>query len=191
MVILRHLAMVLAMTMVIFSPASVSGAGTPPVFQGASHAFTVTEGRPALPELAFEDGLGRARSLRDMRGKVVLLNLWATWCAPCVKEMPSLDRLQAAMAGEDFEVVALSLDRGGRKAVQSFFEKTGIRHLAPYLDPKMTAMKELKPEGLPTTILIDREGREIGRLPGEAEWNSPEARAFLDYFLNETSRSGS
>src|SRR5262249_34528033 len=118
-------------------------------------------------------------TLADFKGKVVLLNIWATWCGPCRKEMPALDRLQAALAGPDFEVVALSIDRGGMDAVRKFFADIGIRNLAMYLDSSGQALRTLSALGLPTTLLIDREGREIGRLIGPAEWDSPEMVEFV------------
>ena len=112
--------------------------------------------------------------MADFKGKVVLLNLWATWCAPCVQEMPSLDTLQARLGGNDFEVVALPLDLGWPDLVEPFLGKLGSDILAIYLDPQSTAKGAFKPRGLPTTILIDREGYEAGRLEGDADWNSQE-----------------
>ncbi len=113
-----------------------------------------------------------------MRGKVVLLNIWATWCTPCRKEMPTLDRLQTALGGTDFEVVALSIDRR-MDAVRKFFAEIGIQKLAMYLDSSAKATRQLGAVGLPTTLLIDREGREIARLIGPAEWDSPDIAAFI------------
>ncbi len=136
------------------------------------------EARP-VPEITFVDGEARARTLSDFKGKAVLLNLWATWCAPCRKEMPALDRLQAAVGGPDFEVVALSLDRAGVEPVRRFYGETGVKEIAIYLDASGKALRDLKVTGLPTTLLIDREGRELGRLIGPAEWDAPEMVAFL------------
>lgn len=132
-----------------------------------------------VPPLAFVDGEGRRIDLSEFGGRLVLLNLWATWCGPCVKEMPSLDRLQAQLGGEAFQVVALSLDRGGKAAVEPFYRKTGVDHLALYLDPGSASMQALSLRGLPTTLLIDQEGRELGRVEGAVEWDSPEVVAFL------------
>lgn len=134
--------------------------------------------RPA-PDLVLRLPDGGETRLSDFRGRVVLLNLWATWCAPCVREMPSLDRLQALAGGPDFEVVALSLDRGGMHQVGPFFERLELSNLAVYLDPESVSMRELRPRGLPTTILFDREGRELGRVEGEWEWDGPEAQALV------------
>lgn len=128
-----------------------------------------------LPEIAFEDGEGKPLTLADFRGRTVLLNVWATWCPPCREEMPSLDRLQKALGGPAFEVVALSIDAGGAPVVQRFYDEIGIRALAIYVDPGMRAASQLATPGVPTTLLIDREGRELGRHAGPAQWDSPEA----------------
>ncbi|HXH04365.1 MAG TPA: TlpA disulfide reductase family protein [Candidatus Competibacteraceae bacterium] len=126
-----------------------------------------------LPEIRFQDGEGRARSLADFRGKVVVLNVWATWCAPCRKEMPSLDRLQQTLGGERFEVVALSIDQGGPAVVRAFFEEVGIHNLAMYIDLTAEVTDALGIFGLPTTLIMAPNSQEIGRLIGPAEWDSP------------------
>lgn len=128
----------------------------------------------AVADLQFQDGDGKARSLSDFRGKVVLVNLWATWCAPCRKEMPALDRLQQMIGGPDFQVVALSIDSGGATVVRQFYDEIGIRALGIYVDPTMGATSKLRAPGIPTTLLLDREGRERWRKSGPAEWDSRE-----------------
>lgn len=137
----------------------------------------------AVPNLEFVDGTGAPKSLKDFKGKTVLLNLWATWCAPCREEMPALDRLQAEMGGDNFEVVALSVDRGGIKASQQFLDKIKIKSLTTYVDATGKATKPLHVIGMPTTLLIDKEGREIGRLVGPAEWDSPAAKKLIEASL--------
>jgi thiol-disulfide isomerase/thioredoxin len=144
--------------------------------------FKGAEPKP-MPPLSFVDAEGRRVDLADFKDRVILLNLWATWCGPCVKEMPSLDRLQAQLGGDAFQVVALSLDRGGRTAVEPFYKKTGVEHLTVFLDPGSESMKALSLRGLPTTILVDPEGRELGRVEGAVEWDSPEVVAFLRQFV--------
>ena len=129
--------------------------------------------------VSFEDGQGRTRSLAEFKGKVVLLNIWATWCVSCRHEMPALDRLQAALGGADFEVVPLSIDRKGFHAVARFYGETGIRDLAIDIDTSGKALRELGAMGLPTTLIIDRAGQEIGRIVGPAEWDAPEIVEFL------------
>ena len=126
-----------------------------------------------LPDIAFADGNARPMRLSAFRGKVILLNIWATWCLPCRKEMPALDRLQASLGGVDFEVVALSVDRDGPQAVKAFYRQTGIAQLHIYLDQSGEAMANLGVAAIPTTLLIDRDGNEIGRKIGPAEWDSP------------------
>ncbi|MDQ6924081.1 MAG: TlpA family protein disulfide reductase [Pseudomonadota bacterium] len=136
-----------------------------------------------IANVEFEDGQGRKRTLADFRGKVVLLNLWATWCGPCRKEMPTLDRLQQQLGSTDFEVVALSIDRGGQAVVKSFFDEIDIRALAIYVDTTAEAGTRLGMIGVPTTLLLDRTGREIARLTGPAEWDSPEVINTIKHYL--------
>ncbi|WP_148863308.1 TlpA family protein disulfide reductase [Marinobacter fonticola] len=142
--------------------------------------FLIWETPRNLPELAFEDAKGEPLTLADFHGKVVLLNIWATWCAPCREEMPTLDSLQAQLGGEQFEVVALSIDHAGRGAVEKFYREIGISHLRMYIDPSTLATSTLGIEGVPTTLLIDHEGREIGRLVGATEWDSPAIVNFIN-----------
>lgn len=132
------------------------------------------EPRELLPP-PFIDGEGRQLTLGDFRGSIVLLNVWATWCVPCREEMPTLDRLQAQLGDENFHVLPLSIDRGGLDPVRRFYEEIGIRHLGLYLAEDMRAMVALGVLGLPTTLLINRDGAEIARKVGPAEWDSPEA----------------
>jgi len=145
--------------------------------------FVINSQPRALPVVRFADGNGRAMTLQDFRGKFVLLNIWATWCVPCRKEMPALDRLQAKLGGPGFEVVAISIDRDGLPAVQEFYLQTGIKQLRVYLDKSGEASANLGVVGLPTTLLIDRESREIGRKIGPAEWDSPEVVTLIQGYL--------
>jgi len=146
--------------------------------------FAPTEPKPA-PELSFLDGQGNALSLEDFRGKVVVLNLWATWCAPCRHEMPSLDRLQAALGDEGLQVLPLSLDRGEVSQIEAFYDEVGLSTLGIYHDPKAAAGRAFGAYGLPTTIVIDRQGREIGRVLGPAEWDGEEAMTLIRAVLAE------
>ena len=142
--------------------------------------FVAQAERRAFPALQFVDGEAKAVDLAQWRGKVVLLNVWATWCAPCRKEMPSLDRLQAQLADDGLEVVPLSIDQGAAAlaAVRGFYSSVGLRHLRIYHDAMGTAI-ELGAAGVPVTFLLDRQGREIGRLTGAAEWDRAEALALV------------
>ena len=145
----------------------------------ATPPFVMSEAPKPVPELNFTDGESHARTLADFKGKVILLNIWATWCVPCRKEMPTLDRLQAALGGTDFEVVPLSIDRKGMEVVNKFYDEIGIQHLSRFVDSGNEAFQKLAIVGVPTTLLIDRQGRELGRLIGPSEWDSPDMIAFL------------
>jgi len=125
-----------------------------------------------VPALQFEDAQGRKRTLADFRGKVVLLNVWATWCVPCREEMPALDRLQAELGGPGFHVVAVSVDQQGPAVAQRFFKEIGIKSLEFHIDRSARAAFQLDAPGLPVTLLIDRQGREIGRKLGAATWDA-------------------
>ena len=151
--------------------------------------FILHEAPKAIASIAFEDEQGRPRSLTEFRGKIVLLNIWATWCGPCRREMPSLDRLQGLLGGTDFEVVALSIDRAGLDPVRKFYADVGIRNLAIYVDRSGKATRDLGTVGVPATLLIDRDGRELGRLVGPAEWDEPDIVRFLKRFIER--RTGS
>lgn len=125
----------------------------------------------AAPTTAFEDPDGQPASLADFRGRPLLVNLWATWCAPCIAEMPTLDSL-AGREKDRLRVLTISQDLDGRDKVEAFFAKQGYRHLETWLDPQMALMTELKVDTLPTTILYDSEGREIWRVVGMEDWVS-------------------
>jgi thiol-disulfide isomerase/thioredoxin len=135
----------------------------------------------------FVDAAGRDLTLADFRGRVVLLNIWATWCVPCREEMPTLDALQEKLGGDDFHVLPLSIDRAGMTVVRRFYEEISIRHLGMYLADSTRAMFAFGVLGLPTTILIDRNGLERGRLVGPAEWDSPEVMAQIQTIINDRS----
>lgn len=155
-----------------------------PVFQGEARPFVASPDRPALPALTITDKDGNPVDMASFKGKALLINLWATWCAPCIREMPALDRLQADLGGDKFQVVAISVDRGGLNEVGPFYEKAGIKSLPIYLDQKMTSMKAFPlKEGLPLSILVDAEGREVGRLAGAAHWDGAEAKALIGWAM--------
>jgi thiol-disulfide isomerase/thioredoxin len=145
-----------------------------PAAAAADPKFVMLDPPKAVPDVRFVDGDGRNRALSDFKGRVVLLNIWATWCVPCRKEMPTLDRLQSVLGREGVEVVARSIDRGGVDVVRKFYGEIGISRLAIYVDTSGRAFRDLAVVGLPTTILIDRAGREIGRVVGPAKWDAPE-----------------
>jgi thiol-disulfide isomerase/thioredoxin len=150
-----------------------------PLAKGEVAAVSPATKALAMPNLAFLDVQRKTRTLAEWRGRTVLLNLWATWCVPCRKEMPALDALQQKLGGPKFEVVALNIDTRDPDKPKAWLKEVGIASLAYYADPQAKAFQELKTVGralgLPTTILIDGAGCEIGYLAGPAEWASEDA----------------
>jgi thiol-disulfide isomerase/thioredoxin len=134
------------------------------------------------PAITLTEVSGETTDLADFRGKLVLINLWATWCEPCLREMPSLERLQSRL-GNRIAVLAVSEDRGGSKAVEPFIAKLGLKSVRIYLDPKSTVGHAFDVEGLPTSFLIDRAGKVLGKVEGAAEWDSPKFLGVIEPFL--------
>ena len=168
------------------APALTAGGtllGTLPARQGLAATprglNRLREEEAALPAITFTDAEGKAIAPSDFPHKALVINLWATWCPPCVAEMPSLDRAAAALSAEDILVLPLSSDRGGAPVVQAFYERTQVRTLRVWLDPRGTAARALGARGLPTTIIVDRQGRERARLEGDAAWDAPEFLAAI------------
>jgi thiol-disulfide isomerase/thioredoxin len=159
--------------------ASLSAAQAPP------KEFAMSDPPKAVATISFGDDQGRARTLADFKGKVVVLNIWATWCVPCPREMPALDRLQAALGGPDFEVVPVSIDHKGSEVVRKFFDEIEVRNLAMYLDTSGQAVRTLAAIGLPTTLVLNRDGDEIARVVGPAEWDDAAIVEFLRSVLQE------
>lgn len=147
---------------------------------GAMAAFVTRKAPEALTDITFTDGAGNPLKLSDFKGRTVLLNIWATWCAPCREEMPALDRLQKTLGSDKFEVVALSIDRQGIDASRKFLTEVKASNLKLYVDPTAKQGTALKLVGMPTTILINRDGLEIGRLAGPAEWDSEDAKTLIE-----------
>jgi thiol-disulfide isomerase/thioredoxin len=147
-----------------------------PLAHGEVAALTVAKTPSRVPDLAFKDADGHDKMLADWRGRTVLLNLWATWCVPCRREMPALDALQAKLGGPDFEVVAINIDTRDPGKPLAFLKDVGIGHLAYYTDQSAHVFEDLKEAGkafgMPTTVLVDRAGCEIGNMAGPAEWAS-------------------
>lgn len=157
------------------------GANLSALATGQMAAFEVTEGG-SLPELTVYDREGKARALEDDLAEVTLVNLWATWCPPCIVEMPSLEALQESYDPARFRVVPVSLDQTAGKA-QDFYDREGLEALPFRHDPDFVSAGAFAAPGLPISVLYDSEGNEIGRLSGPAEWDSPEARALIDAAL--------
>lgn len=132
-----------------------------------------------LPDFKWTDATGAERTAADLRGQGVVINFWATWCVPCVAEMPALDDLARQVAGDRVAVLALSSDRGGAPVVERFYKERGIRSLAVLLDPRGDAARAFGSRGIPTTVVVDRAGQERGRLEGAADWASAASVAKL------------
>lgn len=154
-----------------------------PLARGEVAGVVVPDSPRPVPQLAFKNAEGQDVTLADFKGRTVLLNLWATWCAPCRHEMPALNSLQAELGGEDFEVVAVSIDTQEPQKARDFLEELKIADLGFYADASARIFQELKmvgrAVGLPTTLLIDAEGCEIGYLPGPADWAADDAKALI------------
>lgn len=149
--------------------------------------LTIHDTPQSVDGVTFEGPAGEQHALSDFRGQVVVLNLWATWCPPCRKEMPTLDALQQRLGGDDFRVVALSVDQGGAEAVQEFYDEIGIEHLPLYIDSSMRVMSDLGVRGLPTTLVLDAQGREVARLVGETDWAAPRMIEYLRELIERSS----
>lgn len=151
---------------------------------GEVAAFQIAAAPADLSALSFADAAGEPTSIGSFSGKLTLLNLWATWCAPCRREMPALDRLQAALGGEDFQVVPVSIDTVGPERPRAFLDGIGIKSLPFYTDRSTQIFEELKGRslalGLPVTVLIDRNGCHLGHMNGPAEWDSDEGRRLIE-----------
>jgi thiol-disulfide isomerase/thioredoxin len=164
-------------------------AGSVGSVSGNPLALSVFDQPRDLPEIRFADEEGHELTLADFRGRVALLNIWATWCVPCRKEMPTLDRLQARLGGKDFLVIALSIDREGVAPVKRFYQELKLEKLAIYVDPSGKRSRALAIPGVPTTLLIDRQAREIARKMGPAEWDGAEMVSLVERTIHAQSAS--
>ena len=150
-----------------------------PLAHGEVAALTMATAPLRLPDLAFEDAEGKPRKLSDWRGRTVLVNLWATWCVPCRKEMPALESLQTRLGGTNFEVVAVNIDTRDPEKPKNFLKEANLTRLGYFSDPKAKVFQDLKATGralgMPTSLLVDGEGCEIATIAGPAEWDSEDA----------------
>jgi thiol-disulfide isomerase/thioredoxin len=151
---------------------------------GAMAAFVKKAAPAPLPDIKFQDTSGKDVTLSSFKGKTVLLNLWATWCQPCREEMPALDRLQQQLGSDKFEVVVLSLDRQGLDASGKFLDEVKAHAVKLYTDVTTKQGLALKLVGMPTTILINKDGLEVGRLAGPAKWDSEDAKKLIEAAMN-------
>jgi thiol-disulfide isomerase/thioredoxin len=154
-------------------------AGIEALRTGDLRKLTLHETALAPVSEPYTDLAGTPRSFADSNGKVRLVNFWATWCAPCRQEKPALDALQSELGGPDFEVIAIATGRNRPEAIERFNREVGVTHLATWIDPESTLARAMQVPGLPVTVILNRQGEEIGRLMGGADWNSDSARAIV------------
>ena len=177
---MRHLWSAVLYTALLFGANAAGAEGPLDAFAvGEMEKMVLSDPQP-LTDVAVTDADGATVSLKDKAGKVLLVNLWATWCAPCRLEMPALEALQKAVGGDAFEVVTIATGRNAPEAIDRFFADAGVTALPRLRDPKQEFARAEGVLGLPVTLLVDRQGREIGRLTGGADWSGPEARALID-----------
>jgi thiol-disulfide isomerase/thioredoxin len=159
-----------------------------PLVHGEVAALALPTTPFRVPDLAFKDARGADKTLADWRGRTVLLNLWATWCVPCRREMPALDALQTMLGGPDFEVVAVNIDTRDPAKPLAFLKEVGVTHLAYYSDESAKIFEDLKEAGkafgMPTTVIVDRFGCEIGTMAGPAEWASDDGVKLVGMAIN-------
>ena len=161
-----------------------------PLARGEVAAVNVAKSPLKVPDLAFTDSTGKPLTLADLRGRTLLLNLWATWCVPCRTEMPTLDVLQGRLGGPGFEVVAVNIDTRDPDKPKQFLKEIGVQKLAYYADPTAKSFQDLKAIGrafgMPTTMLIDRQGCELGTIAGPAQWSSDDAVKLIEAALGKS-----
>ena len=163
--------------------AAAADRGPPPLAGEFAQYFIVHQTPMLAPPVPFNSIGGQRVTIQDFRGKTVLLNFWATWCAPCVVEMPSLDRLQEELGNDGLAVVTAAQDRGGETAVVPYFQQHGLTHLIPYTDPQGQLADAYGIRGLPTSLMIDPDGWVVGFMEGPADWASPEGLDLVRFYL--------
>jgi thiol-disulfide isomerase/thioredoxin len=188
---LKMLKIIITLSLYVTNPAlgnsceaaKVISAKIAPLAKGEVAALQVQTTPALMPELFFNDADGKPIKLSDLRGKTILLNLWATWCAPCRQEMPALDALQAKLGSVDFEVIAINIDTRNLDKPKQFLSDLVLINLKFYADPTAKIFQDLKNAGkalgMPTTLLIDAQGCELGRMPGPADWASEDGKALI------------
>ena len=177
--------------LLVAAPSGALRADEPPLSPGLEELWVTLLPPVAAPQRSFtlaHDGVERSIALEDLSGDVLLVNFWATWCAPCIHEMPSLDQLQADLADEGLQVVAISVDRGGLSQVEPFFIDLRLDDLAVYLDPKGELARDLDVRGLPSSYLIDRNGQVVGAMQGAYDWAGEDAKALIRHYLDQPVR---
>jgi len=180
----RRIALALLAVGLMGLGAPVASAGEPPLVGTFGERFRLNEAPERAPDAPFTTRDGTTVRLSDFRGKILLVNFWATWCAPCIEEMPTLDALAGEMNSDRFQVLAISTDRGGRSKVEPFVEsKLDLDTLDIYLDTKSKLARALGLRGMPTTYLIGTDGAILGALEGAADWNSAPVKKLVRYYI--------
>lgn len=156
-----------------------------PPIEGSMIKFVASDPPIPAPDTPFIGAQGETIKLADFAGQLVLVNFWATWCAPCIRELPSIEALGKSIDDERFTIQLVSIDRGGAKTHGPFLEKIGVTTIASASDPRAALLRALKGPGIPITVLINPDGMVVGRLIGDAEWNSPEAQSLIRYYLDQ------
>lgn len=180
---MKRIAWIVLYTGLMLGANAAAAADLAALRQGQMRALVVHDTPQPLSRIAIETPAGEARGLDHWAGQVVVLNFWATWCPPCRKEMPGLDRIAAEYAGRGLVVLPVATGRNSLAGIERFYAEAGITALPILLDPRSGLARASGVMGLPVTLLLDREGREVARLTGEADWAGPEARAVFDHLL--------
>ena len=166
------------------SPTDLANSTSVPKLVNQMKTFKLTTNTSARPDISWKDANDNKVTLELFDGKVVLLNFWASWCPPCIRELPSINRLQAKLGGDKFTVIALNIDRGGKPIANRFKQKLKLDKLDLHVDQKNAVARLLKIKALPTTIVFDSKGREVGKMEAAAEWDAKEALSLIQYFIN-------
>lgn len=177
------------LAMLLAAPALA--AAQPPLEGVFAEQFVLKEAPKTAPEAAFQSRDGDLVRLSDFRGHVVLVNFWATWCAPCVEEMPTLDALAARLGEAGLKVLAVSQDAGGRETVEPYLrERLQLEHLEVFLDPQGSLARAMGMRVLPTTFLVDARGRVVGGMEGPADWDGSAAQKLIRHYLDKARAAG-
>jgi len=185
MKMLRFALLYTALALIANPASAMDAAALEPLREGTMRKLNFSEAPVSLPEIALERREGGMVTLNDYAGRIVVLNFWATWCAPCREEMPSLAELNRTFGGEDFAVVTVAAGPNPPQALERFLTEYGVSDLPVLLDPRMELSREVGVLGLPVTLILDRDGTEAARLIGDADWASPSAKAIVAAILAE------
>ena len=177
-------AIIVVLVYIVCSDTSLTKASTPPPKEGDMVKFVELAPPLPVPEASFYTSNGKKINLNMFKGAWLLVNFWATWCAPCISELPSLYNLKQNKSSSKFKILLVSIDRAGPKVYKPFLKKLGLSQLKSASDPKANLMRALKISGIPTTLLIDPKSYIVGMYTGDAKWDSPSAETLLMHYIN-------